>query len=475
LAFELQLTIGRTSLRIGSPHGTQADPAPVAEEEQAAELREAFERAEEPSRADLAAEAVEATATQAEEVAGGIERANDLVTALAKGLTLDPRALEQQVNALLDLIDRADREGRFDDELRLARALVRLLVLVPRWIALVETLRRAASVAAVVGDRATEAWARHELGTFGLGAEDAHAANDLNEALRLREEIGDEAGSEVTRHNLRLLAARPVEPGQDSWLSTRLLVVGGAALTLLVLAGGLAVAAMVTGDDDDTPTLVEPTETAQTATEAGNQPPTVQDQTLDAQEDTETPWTAGASDPDGDALRCAIVREAERGLAAIEADCTGGRYTPTADYAGDDVFVYSVTDGASEPRRARVQVRVTPVNDPPVAGDDERTIQAQPFRRTSTTVTIDVADLLENDVDADDDPLTVTAVSPPETTVLEGETISYLVLPGAGPFTFTYTVADPTGATDEATVTVIVVAPPEPEPEPEPAPDPGID
>jgi hypothetical protein len=189
---EVHLTVGRFTLHVGSLHGTRADPAPEPAPEPDA-LAEALRRP--PPKLRAAADSVSTAVAKAEEVTAGVERANDLVTALAKGLTLDPKALERQVNALLDVLDRADREGRYEDELRLARALVALLALVPRWIALVEVLRRAAGAAAAVGDRAGEAWANHELGSFALGAGDAQAAtHHLGAALRLRREIGDKIG-----------------------------------------------------------------------------------------------------------------------------------------------------------------------------------------------------------------------------------------------------------------------------------------
>ena len=113
--------------------------------------------------------------TELESTIEAVERADELVSMLAKGLTLDPKVLEQQVGRLLDLVDRADREGRLDDELRLARALVALLALVPRWLALVEVLtpRRDRGRGRRCGRRG---WAEHELGTLALATDDAEAA-----------------------------------------------------------------------------------------------------------------------------------------------------------------------------------------------------------------------------------------------------------------------------------------------------------
>jgi hypothetical protein len=194
------------------------------------------------SATDVVSDAV----ARAEEVTAGVERASDLVAALAKGMTLDPKVLEKEANALLDLLDRADREGRWEDERRLARALVALLALVPRWVALIEVLRRTASAAAAVGDRATEAWAHHEIGSFALVADNLGIARQhLTQALELRNSLADGAGADVTLHNMRMLApAQPVFSRQTHRLRRSIarhpLISGIAAFAVLATAGGLA-------------------------------------------------------------------------------------------------------------------------------------------------------------------------------------------------------------------------------------------
>jgi Bacterial Ig domain/Bacterial Ig-like domain len=253
---EIQITVGRFALHLGSTHGTIVHPAPTAERVQTMAVADAVAGvpvAERPSASRALSDAV----ARAEEVTAGVERANDLITALAKGLTLDPKVLEKEANALLDLLDRADGEGRWEDERRLARALVTLLALIPRWVALIEVLRRTASAAAAVGDRATQAWAHHEIGTFGLAADDLGIARGhLTQALELRNSLGDTAGANVSFHNLRMFElAEPVSELRTHHWRTSVahhpLVAGFAALVILATAGGFVGARSREGSRDD--------------------------------------------------------------------------------------------------------------------------------------------------------------------------------------------------------------------------------
>ena len=85
-------------------------------------------------------------------------------------------------------------------------------------------------------------------------------------------------------------------------------------------------------------------------------------------------------------------------------------YTPGANYCNDpgapadDTFTYTVTGGDS----ATVSVKVTCVNDAPVAVDDDRTTtEDTPLQNPVTGAGSPAA----NDTDVDGDTLTVTAVS----------------------------------------------------------------
>jgi probable HAF family extracellular repeat protein len=99
-----------------------------------------------------------------------------------------------------------------------------------------------------------------------------------------------------------------------------------------------------------------------------------------------------------------------------------------------------------------VTLTVTADNTPPTASDDE----AQTSEDTAVTV-----DVLANDSDDDGDPLSITNVTDPSngTAELVDATVRYTPDSGyTGSDTFTYTIGDGRGGTDEATVTVTVQA-----------------
>ena len=299
----VRITVGRFSLAFGAEEGTRAAPAPKPERRSRSELAEARSA---PRSTARAAQTLETAGAELESTIAAVEHADELVSMLAKGVTLDPKLLEQQIGRLLDLVDRADREGRLDDELRLARSLVALLALVPRWLALLEMLERLAATAASVGDAVAEGWARHELGTLALGADDAEAATaELERALRLRQDAGDVAGAEVTRHNLELvpLAAEGAERERIR-IRRRRLLLAVAVLAAAVLLGIGAAAVLA----DDPPAEDEATTTAETTTEettggtteaADTEAPSVSVSVPAEQVRGSIQVTAEASDPSG--------------------------------------------------------------------------------------------------------------------------------------------------------------------------------
>lgn len=155
---------------------------------------------------------------------------------------------------------------------------------------------------------------------------------------------------------------------------------------------------------------------------------------------------------DGDELTVTAVGAAGNGTVSL----IGGvvTYTPGDDFAGTDSFTYTVTDGDGDTAMATVTVTVNPVNDAPVAVGDNYTTKA------NTTLTIAAPGVLENDVDADGDDLTVMIASMATngTVVLNGDgSFTYVPNPNFhGADRFTYTVFDDTGAAATATVTITV-------------------
>lgn len=113
-------------------------------------------------------------------------------------------------------------------------------------------------------------------------------------------------------------------------------------------------------------------------------------------------------------------------------------FTPAPNYHGDASFKYTVTDGET-PVEGDVKVTVTPVNDAPVAvNDNVSTEEDKPIE----------VQVRNNDTDGDGDVLTVTAVTQGAngTVVINPQTGNPVYTPKldfVGTDNFTYTIKDP--------------------------------
>jgi len=181
-----------------------------------------------------------------------------------------------------------------------------------------------------------------------------------------------------------------------------------------------------------------------------NDAPVANTDNVDTNEDTPVviDVLANDDDVDGDTLTIDSVTDGSHGTVVIENGQV--KYTPDADFNGNDSFTYTITDGNGETSTGTVNVTVNPVNDAPLAEDDTVTTDED------TPITIDV---LSNDDDVDGDALTITSVSNPASgtaQIVNGQ-IKYTPNNNFnGTDTFTYTVSDGNGGTDTATVTVNV-------------------
>ena len=168
------------------------------------------------------------------------------------------------------------------------------------------------------------------------------------------------------------------------------------------------------------------------------------------------------SDPDGDAIAITGVSNGAHGTAVLNADGSI-TYTPDADFFGEDIFSYTLTDSDGRSDTATVTVSVGNTPDAPTAENDA--VYASPDQAK-------VIDVIGNDSDPDGDDLQITGVTQGangSVTINGDGTVTYTAnAPAAGgtlqattqsagmPETdsFTYTVSDGNGGTDTATVTV---------------------
>ncbi len=212
-------------------------------------LSTAFKRDTEPVTRRGITEDTEDVAQHLDDGTTQVERAETLaLQVLQKSLSIS--ALNNGCDSMLALLQRLDTKQRFDKELRLARALSKLLAVAERWLDLVRTLEHALAAAKASKDRAAEAWALHELGTLRLAVGQLRAADAaLTDAHAIREALGDRRAAAATSRNLAVLcrSLRLKLQKRQLFEARRLLRIFPAlplVLVIMVVAGGTAAAAL---------------------------------------------------------------------------------------------------------------------------------------------------------------------------------------------------------------------------------------
>ena len=156
------------------------------------------------------------------------------------------------------------------------------------------------------------------------------------------------------------------------------------------------------------------------------------------------------TDADGGAL---TVESFTQGRGTVTAGADGTlRYTPAANFFGEDTFTYVIRNASNLTDGATVFVTVTATDDPPDAVDDAATTDEE----TAATIAVTA-----NDVHPDGHTFTLTGVTAPPaaqgTAVIAGGAILFTpALNFFGTATFSYTITDADGDVDSATVTVTV-------------------
>ncbi|MCG8605122.1 Ig-like domain-containing protein [bacterium] len=162
---------------------------------------------------------------------------------------------------------------------------------------------------------------------------------------------------------------------------------------------------------------------------------------------------ANDHDPDGDPLIVSLADDPSSGTVTVNPDGSLV-YIPAPNYNGADLFTYSISDGKSGAAQGSVVITVNPLNDLPLALEDNYNVNAD------LTLNVPAPGILENDTDADGDALGVS--------LLTGPTNGSLSLSANGSFTYTpnigfsgsdgfgYLVSDGHGGVGTGTVTLAV-------------------
>jgi hypothetical protein len=253
------VSAGRYVLEVGAPPGTLVSSPAQPQKGDPRPLRRAFKKGGDGGklRKETAAGPLADVVGEASEAMLRAERAVALFRAVVEGNVLDPKLLSSEIDSLLALLERLDRGERWEEALRLGRALSGLLALTLRWVELVRSLNIALEAADKLGDSPAVAWAKHELGTLHLAAEDPAGANrELGEAREIRRRLRDRSGLATTERNLQVLCQQLRQLLRDGTLVQRravLRAVLAVAVGLLLVAG--VAAAVVSSRDDTQPPL----------------------------------------------------------------------------------------------------------------------------------------------------------------------------------------------------------------------------
>lgn len=179
-----------------------------------------------------------------------------------------------------------------------------------------------------------------------------------------------------------------------------------------------------------------------------NDAPVAVDDTASLDEDTGVNVVLQGSDVEGSALVFSIVTQPVHGV--LSGTLPNVRYVPTANYFGDDVFTFRVNDGELDSAVATVTLTVRPVNDAPVALNQEVMLAEDAS-----------ASVLLTGTDVEGSVLAFTVVDAPVHGTLSGTPPDLTYMPDAnyhGPDALTFKVND--GSVDSALATVQITVTP---------------
>jgi hypothetical protein len=185
---------------------------------------------------------------------------------------------------------------------------------------------------------------------------------------------------------------------------------------------------------------------------AVNDPPVAQNDFYSTLEDVLVNGSVAPndSDPENEPLSFILVVPPSKGTLIFNADGTF-IYTPEKDFNGVITFNYQVCDPQGLCDQATATITISPVNDPPIAVDDQFYLQRD--KQISASVT-------PNDSEPDGDPTTFTLLTQPKNgTIVFNTNGTFTYQPNnnfKGKDTFNYRICDPFGLCDDATVDLII-------------------
>ncbi len=159
------------------------------------------------------------------------------------------------------------------------------------------------------------------------------------------------------------------------------------------------------------------------------------------------------ADIDGDSLAAILIAPPSHGSVVLS---TNGAfvYAPVSNYNGSDAFTYVANDGVTNSGVTIVTITVIPINDPPIAVNDNYSTAED------TVLNVSASGVLSNDSDMDGDPLRALLMTGPIHGTLSLNTNgSFSYVPASnynGSDSFTYHAFDGTSNSSVATVNITI-------------------
>ena len=121
-----------------------------------------------------------------------------------------------------------------------------------------------------------------------------------------------------------------------------------------------------------------------------NDAPIVSNKSFVTPEDHVLVKTFSADDADGDVLQFLVVTPPRKGLLILSSENNTFTYTPETNYNGQDFFTYQAKDDFSSSNIGRMDISISPINDPPIIDSiNDQTI----INHQSKTITFNVSDV----------------------------------------------------------------------------------
>ncbi len=177
-----------------------------------------------------------------------------------------------------------------------------------------------------------------------------------------------------------------------------------------------------------------------------NDAPIANNQSVITIKETPISINLGASDPDDDPLTYAIVDDPVYG--ALSGTIPNLTYTPEPEFSGTDNFTFTASDGTVTSNTASCLITVRQGNNPPVADNQNLTINENSYIYIILTAS-----------DLDDDPLTYNVTNSPTNGTLSGTIPELTYTPAAGFIgtdNFTFTASDGFITSNSASVNITV-------------------